>query len=184
MNTQGGKKACESCTDRVHIGCNHKQRPVIARAIGLLFIYLPILTLPFVFISAYLTYYSLILCGASDVKKYSDFLPDRASHRYSLKNQIVMDGSFKLSLSQAKLFWILNCTWYCPYSVGLFEWHAYMVKVVENWWCPFGHSRKNSYTDGAIDQSFWHIYPEEKAKLTEEDKNNPIFTADSEKSEG
>jgi len=169
-------KACESCNERVHIGCHHQQRSVLSRTIGLVFIYLPILTLPFVFLSAYLTYYSLILCGAEDVKKYSDFLPDRASHRYDLKHQIVMDGSFKLSMAQSKLFWILNCTWYCPYSVGLFEWHAYMVKVVENWWCPFGHSRKNSYTNGAIDQSFWHIYPDEKAKLTPEDRDNPIFT--------
>jgi hypothetical protein len=182
MSSQGGVKACESCAERVNIGCHHQQKSVLSRAIGLLFVYLPILTLPFVFISAYLTYYSLIYVGAQNVKKYRDFLPDRASHRYSMKNQIVMDGSFKLSMAQSKLFWILNCTWYCPYSVGLFEWHAYMVKVVENWWCPFGHSRKNSYTEGAIDQSFWHIYPEEKAKLSEEDKNNPIFTVDAEKS--
>ena len=176
MNTQGGVKACESCADRVNIGCHHKQRSVLSRAIGLFFIYLPILTLPFVIASAYLTYFSLKLVGAENVKTWGDFLPDRASHRYTLKDQIVMDGSFKLSLAQSKLFWILNCTWYCPYSVGLFEWHAYMVKVVENWWCPFTHSRKNSYTAGAIDQSFWHIYPEEKAKLTDEDKDNPIFT--------
>jgi hypothetical protein len=53
-----------------------------------------------------------------------------------------------------------------------------MVKVVENWWCPFNHDRKNSYTDGAIDQSFWHIYPEEKIKLHEDDKNNVIFNQD------
>jgi len=183
MNTQGGVKACESCADRVNIGCHHKQKSVLSRAIGLVFIYLPILTLPFVFISAYLTYVSLKLVGAENVKKYSDFLPDRASHRYTLKTQIVMDGSFKLSAAQSKLYWILNCTWYCPYSVGLFEWHAYMVKVVENWWCPFGHSRKNSYTDGAIDQSFWHIYPGDKAKLTDEDRDNPIFTVDSDKAE-
>lgn len=178
MNTQGGIKACESCADRVNIGCHHKQMPVISRAIGLLFIYLPILTLPFVITSAYLTYFSLKLVGAQNVKTWADFLPARASHRYDLKNQITMDGSFKFSMAQSKLFWILNCTWYCPVSVGLFEWHAYLVKVVENWWCPFTHSRKNSYTDGAIDQSFWHIYPEEKAKLNEEDKNNPIFTVD------
>lgn len=174
-------KACESCSDRVHIGCNHKKMPVLARALGLVLIYLPILTLPFVFLSAYMTYFSLKLCGAQDVKKLKDFLPDRASHRYDLKSQITMDGSFSLSLAQSKLYWIINCTWYCPVSVGLFEWHAYMVKVVENWWCPFGHSRKNQYTEGAIDQSFWHIYPEDKVKLHEEDKNNPIFTETPEK---
>lgn len=171
-------KACESCHERVNIGCNHQKRSVLSRAIGLLFIYLPILTLPFVITSAYLTYFSLKLVGAENVKKWGDFLPDRASHRYELKNQITMDGSFKLSFAQSKLYWILNCTWYCPYSVGLFEWHAYMVKVVENWWCPFNHSRKNTYTDGAIDKSFWHIYPEEIVKLNPEDRDNVIFNKD------
>ena len=171
-------KACEACHERVNIGCNHQKRSVLSRAIGLLFIYLPILTLPFVITSAYLTYFSLILVGAENVKKWGDFLPDRASHRYEMKNQITMGGSFKLSLAQSKLYWILNCTWYCPYSVGLFEWHAYMVKVVENWWCPFNHSRKNSYTDGAIDKSFWHIYPEEIVKLNPEDRDNVIFNKD------
>jgi hypothetical protein len=169
-------KACDSCNDRVKIGCNHNQQSVLARTVSLIFIYLPILTLPFVITSAYLTYFSLKLGGAENVKRWGDYIPDRATHRYSLKNQIIMDGSFKLSLSQSKLFWILNCTWYCPYSVALFEWHAYLVKVVENWWCPFGHERKDSYTNGAIDQSFWHIYPEDKVKLTPEDRNNPIFT--------
>ncbi len=169
-------KACETCAERVKIGCNHKQRSVLSRAIGLLFIYLPILTLPFVILSAYMTYLSLKLVGAENVKTWGDFLPDRASHRYDMKSQITMDGTFKLSLAQSKLYWILNCTWYCPYSVALFEWHAYMVKVVENWWCPFGHSRKEDYANGAIDQSFWHIYPEDKSKLHADDKNNPIFT--------
>jgi len=154
---------------------------VLSRAIGLIFVYLLILTLPFVIISALLTYYSLKFVGAENLKTLKDFLPERASHRYDLKTQVTMDGSFKLSAAQSKLYWILNCTWYCPYSVGLFEWHAYLVKVVENWWCPFTHSRKNSYTDGAIDQSFWHIYPEDKAKLHEDDKNNPIFTETPEK---
>lgn len=176
-------KACEACHERVNIGCNHQKKSVLSRAIGLLFIYLPILTLPFVITSAYLTYFSLKLVGAENVKKWGDFLPDRASHRYELKNQITMDGSFKLSFAQSKLYWILNCTWYCPYSVGLFEWHAYMVKVVENWWCPFNHSRKNTYTDGAIDKSFWHIYPEEIVKLNPEDRDNVIFNKDMDQSE-
>ena len=174
-------KACESCADRVKIGCNHKQRSVLSRAIGLVFIYLPILTLPFVILSAYMTYLSLKLVGAENVKTWGDFLPDRASHRYNLKSQITMDATFKWSMAKTKLFWILNCTVYCPYSVALFEWHTYMVKVVENWWCPFGHSRKEHYTNGAIDQSFWHIYPEDKIKLHEDDKNNPIFTETPEK---
>lgn len=171
-------KACESCADRVNIGCNHEKTSVLSRAIGLVFVYLPILTLPFVFLSAYLTYYSLVYVGAKNVKKYSDYLPKRSSYRYTFKDQITMNASFKMSMSQFRLFWILNCTWYCPYSVALFEWHTYLVKIVENWWCPFGHDRKHNYTQGAIDQSFWHIYPAEKAKLHEEDRNNPIFTED------
>lgn len=104
MNTQGGVKACESCTDRVNIGCNHKRMPVLSRAVGLLFIYLPILTLPFVITSAYLTYFSLKLVGAQNVKTWGDFLPARSSHRYDLKSQITMDGSFKLSMSQSNCF--------------------------------------------------------------------------------
>ena len=171
-------KACESCHERVNIGCNHQKRSVMSRALGLLLVYLPILTLPFVITSAYLTYFSLRFVGADNVKKWSDFIPERHSYRYHLQNQITMKASFKLSMSQSRLFWILNCTWYCPYSVALFEWHTYLVKVVENWWCPFGHDRKHNYVDGAIDQSFWHIFPDERAKLHEEDKNNPIFTVD------
>jgi hypothetical protein len=59
--------------------------------------------------------------------------------------------------------------------VALFEWHAYLVKLVENWWCPFGHEKKETYNNAKIDQSFWHIYPEELANLDKEDKDNPIW---------
>jgi hypothetical protein len=170
-------KPCDQCAaDRVQIAKNHKDMPVLARALGLIFIYLPIFTLPFIILSAYLSYYSLLLCGAKNVKKWKDYLPDKASHRYTMKNQITMDGSFKLSFAQSKLYWILNCTVYCPYSVALFEWHAYLVKVVENWWCPFAHSTKEDYSDGSIDKSFWHIYPDDIKKLNREDRDNPIFT--------
>jgi len=168
-------KACENCTGRAEIGKNHKQVPVLQRGIGMVFVYLPILTLPFCFLSAYLTYYHLLMIGGKNIKKFQDFLPERSSHRYTLKTQITMDASFKASLSQSKLFWILNCTWYCPVSVALFEWHAYLVKIVENWWCPFGHDKKEGYKNGSIDQSFWHIYPEDNAKLDPEDRDNPIF---------
>ena len=175
-------KACEQCAkDRVNIGRNYTKQSVLARAIGLIFIYLPIFTFPFIVISAYLTYYSLILCGAENVKKWGDYIPDRKTHRYSFKEQITMDGSFKLSFAQSKLYWILNCTVYCPYSVALFEWHSYLVKVVENWWCPFTHGTKETYKNGSIDQSFWHIYPEENKKLNDEDRDNPIFTNEADK---
>jgi hypothetical protein len=174
-------KACESCGDRVDIGKNYKQTPVPIRAIGMVLVYMPILTLPFVFASAYMTYFHLRMMGAKNLKTYGDFLPDRATHRYTLKNQITMEGSFKASTSQSKLFWILNCTWYCPYSVALFEWHAYMVKLVENWWCPFAHDRKEGYSNAKIDKSFWHIYPEDNVKLEPEDRDNPIWNEDGEK---
>lgn len=168
-------KACDSCATRVEIGRHHKQVPVWKRAIGLVFVYLPILTLPFIFTSAYLVYFHLHLVGGRNIKKFTDFLPEKTSHRYNFKNQIIMDGTFKASLAQSRLYWIINCTWYCPVSVAVFEWHAYLVKIVENWWCPFTHDKKEGYSNGAIDQSFWHIYPEDKRKLSPEDRDNPIW---------
>jgi hypothetical protein len=174
-------KACDSCSGRAEIGKNHTKVSVLQRTVGLLFVYLPILTLPFVFLSAYLTYYHLKLIGGENIKTLSDFLPARSSHRYNLKNQITMDGSFKLSLAQSKLYWILNCTWYCPVSVALFEWHAYLVKLVENWWCPFTHEKKESYNNAKIDKSFWHIYPEDAIKLEPEDRDNEIWNDSNDK---
>lgn len=174
-------KACENCASRVEIGKNHNEMSVARRALGLFFVYLPIVTLPFVFASAYMTYFHLWLVGAKNVKKFTDFLPDKASHRYTMKNQITMDPSFKLSLSQYRLYWILNCTWYCPVSVAVFEWHAYMVKLVENWWCPFTHSKKENYANAKIDKSFWHIYQEDIVKLEPSDRDNPIWNEDADK---
>jgi len=171
-------KACESCSGRVEIAKNYQKIPVLQRGIGMILIYLPLLTFPFVFISAYLTYYHLRMMGAQDLKTLSDFIPDRASHRYDLKSQITMKPTFKASMAQSKLFWILNCTWYCPVSVALFEWHAYMVKIVENWWCPFTHEKKEGYNNAKIDKSFWHLYPEDVNQLTPEDRNNPIWNED------
>lgn len=172
-------KACESSTtqeeQRVKIGGNYRSVPVWRRGIGMIFVYLPILTLPFVFLSAFLSYYHLKLVGAENLKTLSDFLPKRETHRYTLKNQITMDPTFSLSMAQSKLYWILNCTWYCPVSVGLFEWHAYLVKLIENWWCPFNHGRKQGYDNAKIDQSFWHTYPEDQAKLHQDDLDNPIW---------
>lgn len=236
-------KACETCTaHRVDIGKHHEKMPVWQRAIGMVLVYLPIITLPFVVVSAYLTYYQLKLLGTENLKPSSDFIPDRASHRYTLKTQITMEPTFIGSLSQYRLFWIVNCTWYCPYSVALFEWHAhatkqvtnrlvyilpllmlpfilisaylsyyhlvfvgachlktwrdfsktnnghcytslfewhaYMVKLIENWWCPFAHDKKESYKNAAIDKSFWHVYARDEAKLTPEDHDNPIWNED------
>jgi len=174
-------KACETCSNRVEIGKNHNQMSVPRRAIGLFFVYAPIITLPFVFASAYMTYFHLWLVGAKNVKKFTDYLPARDSHRYTMKNQITMKPSFGISLSQYRLYWILNCTWYCPVSVAVFEWHAYMVKLVENWWCPFTHEKKDGYANAKIDKSFWHIYEEDIVKLNPEDRDNPIWNEDTDK---
>jgi hypothetical protein len=54
-------KACEQCAaDRIEIGANHKQMSILSRTIGLILVYLPIFTLPFVIASAYSTYYSMV----------------------------------------------------------------------------------------------------------------------------
>jgi hypothetical protein len=47
--------------------------------------------------------------------------------------------------------------------------------IVENWWCPFSHDRKQEYAAGAIDKSFWHVDPEEFIKLDPEDRRNAIW---------
>jgi hypothetical protein len=52
---------------------------------------------------------------------------------------------------------------------------AYLVMIVENWWCPFKHDRKEEYLEGAIDQSFWHVDPEDCEKLHPDDRHNPIW---------
>lgn len=177
-------KKCESCgpldpeASRVCIGKNNKEISGIQRFFGVWLIYLPILTLPFVLLSAYISYIHLRLMGAKNIKPLKSFLPDKKSFRYTMASQIVMEPGYKLSPTQTKIFWVINCTWYCPFSTGLFEWHAYLVKLVENWWCPFHHSRKNEhYREGAIDQSFWHIFPEDIGKLEAEDRDNPIWNA-------
>ncbi|MGR8934072.1 MAG: hypothetical protein ACU837_06725 [Gammaproteobacteria bacterium] len=175
-------KSCENCgpldpdIERVCIGKHHRKISPYQQFFGVCLIYLPILTLPFVLLSGFISYIHLRLMGAENIKPLTSFFPDRKSFRYTMKNQITMQPGYGLSPTQTKLFWILNCTWYCPVSVGIFEWHAYLVKLVENWWCPFHHSKKKMhYREGALDQSFWHVYPEDIVKLTPEDRDNPIW---------
>lgn len=179
-------KSCKNCTPvheeivRVQIGKQHRELSFLRQFVGVLFIYLPLIILPFVLLSAYISYWHLLMMGAKNIRPLSAFRPDRKSFRYTMKNQITMNPGYALSPTQSKLFWIFNCSWFCPTSVGLFEWHAYLVKLVENWWCPFRHDKKNSYyREAAIDQSFWHIYPEDLGKLEPEDRDNPIWNENS-----
>jgi len=175
-------KACDQCDtpqyteNRVFIGNDFKNAPLWYRLSAVSLIYLPIFTWPFVIVSAWITYLHLRMLGAKNIRPLSSFLPDRKSHRYDMKTQITMQPKSSLNPVRAKTFWVANCSWYCPYSVGLFEWHSYLVKIVENWWCPFHHDRKNAhYQSGAINQSFWHIYPEAAIKLHPTDYQNPIW---------
>jgi hypothetical protein len=307
-------KACDQCTaagrheDRVRVSSTYKEKPLAYKLVCVLLIYLPLLSIPFVIFSGVLIARYLKIAGARDFMSYRSFLPDRQSHRYDLKSQVTMESDYRLNPIRTKLFWIWNCTWYCPYSVALFEWHAYLmklmetlkncnkkvtesdwdadmeaddsqkrkslaheigngflslllllflpfvifsammtvmhlkmagatnmrvyrsflpdgnsfpyelknpvtmvpgawfsrianttfwvakysrflgystalfdwhaylVKLVENWWCPFHHNRKDPhYRVGAINQSFWHLYPEDLMKLAPDDRDNPIW---------
>jgi hypothetical protein len=59
--------------------------------------------------------------------------------------------------------------------VGLFRYTVYLVQIVENWWCPFEHDKKDTYSESAIDQSYWHLHHAELEKLHADDLNNPIW---------
>lgn len=116
------------------------------------------LCLPFVMFSALITVLHLKMAGATNVKAYRSFLPENKT------------------FSSAKTFWGTTYSRLLVFSIALFNWHAYLVKLVENWWCPFHHNRKEPhYWAGAINQSFWHLYPEDFKKLSPDDRDNPIW---------
>lgn len=167
-------RACQNC-DRIIISRRYMRHRKTRTMAGMIFVYIPILFLPFILISAWSVYLHLRITGAENLKTLGDFLPDRASHRYSYKTQITFKGGAKAAIwSRTRAFWIFNCTWYCPFSVGLLEWFAYLVKAVENWWCPFGHARVDAYAGSSIDRSYWH----DAANLDQlhpDDRDNPIF---------
>ena len=170
--------------DRVKIGCNFAKQPLWKLVIGVPLIYVPILVvIPFLVIGLVLVRLHLRLTGASNLKSYWDFVPSWITHRYTYKTQIVRTTSLWISPTKYKFFWIFNCKLYCPLSVALFEYANYLVKIVENWWCPFDHEKKSHYADGAIDQSFWHIFPDEMAQLHPQDSDNPIWNEPAEKVE-
>ncbi len=161
--------------DRVRIGCNYEKQPLWKVILGVPLIYLPIITtVPFVIVGALLVKTHLKYVGGMNIKSYWDFVPAWTSHRYSNAEQPTININ-RFHLAHYRIFWVLNCKHYCPMSVALFSYAAYLVKIVENWWCPFAHDRKQNYIEGSIDLSFWHVDPEELKKLDRDDKNNPIW---------
>jgi len=161
--------------DRVIIGSNYEKQPFWKVILGVPLIYLPILTtIPFVVLGVILIRTHLKYVGGMNIKSYWEFVPEWVSHRYSNQDQPTINIS-RFNLAHYKFFWIFNCKHYCPLSVALFSYAVYLVKIVEIWWCPFKHDKKQNYGEAAIDKSFWHVDPEETKKLHAEDKNNPIW---------
>jgi hypothetical protein len=170
--------------DRVRIGEHFDPQPLWKVFIGVPLIYLPlIVTIPFVAICVFLVKSHLRLMGAENIRPYWDFVPEWASHRYQYNNQIIYStGATWRNLRHYRWYWIFNCKLYCPHSVALFRYITYLTKVVENWWCPFGHDKKSEYEDAAIDKSYWHLHELEKGRLDPADRDNPIWNEDVSKS--
>ena len=167
-------KACQRC-DRVIIGREHVMVSPIRVFLGLPFVYGPAVFLPVILLPAFLVYIHLRMMGAQNLRTLGSFLPDKKSHRYEYKSQIVRMASPRIAFwTRTRVFWVLNCTWYCPFSVATLEWFTYLVKIVETWWCPFAHDRKAHYAVAAIDSSYWHD-PANIEQLHPEDRDNPIW---------
>ena len=171
------RKACQSCT-RIDIGIRYKQISPWRVLLGLPFVYLPILAMPFILLGGALVYIHLRMMGAQNLKTLRDFLPAWDSHRYEYKTQIVKHDIHPLARwARTRAYWLFNCTLYCPLSVASLEWATYLTKAVENWWCPFGHAQKQNYAGSALDYSFWHI-SKDAEQLHPDDRNNPIWNKD------
>ena len=170
-------KACQSCS-RIDIGAHYDEVSPWRVFVALPFVYLPILAMPFIMLGGFLVYLHLRLMGARNLKTLRDFLPAWDSHRYGYKTQIVKRDIHPLARwARARIFWVFNCTLYCPFSVAALEWTAYLTKAVENWWCPFGHAQKPNYAGSALDYSFWHV-SKDAAQLHADDRDNPIWNRD------
>jgi hypothetical protein len=169
--------------DEVHegviIGQTYVKRPLFLRVVvGIPLIYIPILvSAPFILLSVVLVRWHLRCLGASNMKSYWDFVPSWISHRYSYTTQPVSSKNL-LAFGHYKPFWLFNCKVYCPMSIALLRYNVYLVKIVENWWCPFAHDRKREYADARIDYSYWHVDDKRKAKLHPDDLNNQIWNKD------
>jgi hypothetical protein len=168
--------------ERVRIGCNFRTQPYWKLVCGVPLIYLPIVTtIPFVVIGALLIKTHLKYIGGTDIKPYWDFVPSWISHRYKYESQITFTSkASRINLARYKYYWVFNCKLYCPMSVALFRYTAYLVKIVENWWCPFDHDCKHEYAESAVDRSFWHVYSHELESLHPEDRENPVWNEDTE----
>ncbi|MGH8553677.1 MAG: hypothetical protein ACRERS_10315 [Methylococcales bacterium] len=182
--SQPVRKACEICREeRIRLGINFLKLSKFRRNFGTFLIYVPLIFVPFVILTVLLTWASLKLIGAQNLKSFRDFAPDWKSHRYRYKSQIVQESDLISPQLGWRWFWVFNCNLYCPLSVALFEYTAYLVKTVENWWCPFDHSRKKTYATAAIDQSYWHSRPNEAKKLHPDDRENPIWNEHSDQAQ-
>lgn len=152
--------------------------------LGVPLIYIPLITtVPFVVLGVLLIKTHLKYVGGMNIRGYWSFVPSWISHRYQYKNQITYrTGATWIEPESYRWFWIFNCKLYCPMSVALFRYTAYLVKIVENWWCPFFHDKKHEYSDASIDQSYWHINDFEKNNLAEDDRDNEIWNDETRKS--
>lgn len=174
-------KACMAC-ERTNIAQGYARRSSLWSLASLPFIYLPVIFLPVVLISGLFVRTHLRLLGAQDLRTLRSFLPPRDSHRYSLKTQIIRRRGDRwydrLSFwTRSRLFWVFNCTFYCPFSIGVLQWHSYLVMTVENWWCPFAHRMKADYGGSAIDASYWHVVGDAD-RLHPDDRSNPIWNSE------
>lgn len=165
---------------RVIIAQNFKAQSFWKIFLGVPLIYLPILlTVPFVILCIFLIKSHLKLMGAKNIQPYWDFVPSWISHRYQYHDQITYNSGAKWhNLRAYRWYWIFNCKLYCPLSVALFRYSTYLVKIVENWWCPFHHEKKCEYAEAAIDQSYWHLFPQERDRLHPDDRDNAIWNSD------
>ena len=168
--------------ERVKIAKNFTHQPLWKVFIGVPLIYVPIIfSVPFIMVSVLLAKAHLRLMGAENIRSYRDFVPQWVSHRYRYRNQITYSAGAKwYNLRAYRWYWIFNCKLYCPLSVALFRYAAYLVKIVENWWCPFEHDQKGEYSEGAIDKSYWHLNQQEMESLHPDDRANPIWNEDEE----
>jgi len=167
--------------ERVKIAENYVNQPDWKIYLGVPLIYLPLIAMiPFVIVGVLLIKTHLKFVGGMNIRSYWDFVPTWVSHRYRYDNQITYStGSHWYNLRSLRFYWIFNCKVYCPLSVALFRYCVYLVMIVENWWCPFEHDKKSEYDSSSIDKSFWHLQDPELGKLHPDDRNNPIWNADS-----